>query len=64
MARAQSKDERSKIVLFGLSSRAKRKAGCPRLGWEDFIMKEREMKISWKGANREALEFGMAKERG
>ena len=40
MARARSVDDRlSKIVLFGQPSRAKRKAGRPRLGWEDVIKK-------------------------
>jgi hypothetical protein len=29
-----------KIVLFGQPSRAKRKAGRPRLGWEDVIKKD------------------------
>ena len=35
------KDDRlSKIVLFGHPSGAKRKAGRPRLGWEDVINKD------------------------
>ena len=35
------KDDRlPKIVLFGQPSRAKRKAGRPRLGWEDVIKKD------------------------
>ena len=34
------KDDRlPKMVLFGQPSRAKQKAGHPRLGWEDFIKK-------------------------
>ena len=43
MARARSADEGyrlPKIVLFGKPSRAKRKAGRPRLGWEDVIKKD------------------------
>ena len=35
-----------KIVLFGKLSRAKPKAGCPRLGWEDVIKNDlKEMGI-------------------
>ena len=33
-------DRLLKIVLFGQPSRATRKAGCPRLGWENVIMKD------------------------
>jgi hypothetical protein len=43
MARAPSADEGyrlPKIVLFGKPSRAKRKAGRPRLGWEEVIKKD------------------------
>ena len=29
-----------KIVLFGQLSKVKRKAGCPRLMWEDVIKKD------------------------
>jgi hypothetical protein len=49
------KDDRlPKIVLFGQPSRAKRKAGRPRLGWEDFIKKDlKEMGTSWAGVKRE-----------
>jgi len=36
----RKKDDRlPTIVLFGQPSRAKQKAGHPRLGWEDFIKK-------------------------
>ena len=51
------KDDRlPKIVLFGQPSRAKRKAGRPRLGWEDVIKKDlKEMGTSWAGVKREAL---------
>ena len=53
----QTKDERLlKIVLFGQPSRAKRKAGHPRLGWEDVIKKDlKEMGTSLEGLKREAL---------
>jgi hypothetical protein len=45
-----------KIVLFGQPSRAKPKAGRPRLGWEDVIKKDlKEIGTSWEGAKREAL---------
>jgi hypothetical protein len=51
------KDDRlPKIVLFGQPSRAKRKAGRPRLGWEDVIKKDlKEMGTSWADVKREAL---------
>ena len=47
MARACSTDDRlPKIVLLGQTSRAKRKAGRPRLGWGDVIKKDlKEMGI-------------------
>jgi hypothetical protein len=46
----QMKDDRvPKIVLFGQPSRAKRKAGRPRLRWEDVIKKDsKEMGTSWE----------------
>ena len=45
-----------KIVLFGQPSGATRKAGRPRLGWEDVIDKYlKEMGTSWEGVKREAL---------
>ena len=49
------KDDRlTNIVLFGQLSRAKRKAGRPRLGWEDVIKKDlKEMGTSWEGVKRE-----------
>ena len=51
------KDNRlPKIVLFGQPSRAKRKVGRLRLGWEDVIKKDlMEMGTSWVGVIREAL---------
>jgi hypothetical protein len=51
------KDDRlPKIVLLGQPSRAKRKAGRPRLGWEDVIKKAlKEMGTSLDGVKREAL---------
>ena len=51
------KDDRlPKIVLFGQSSGATRKAGRPRLSWEDVINKDlNEMGTSWEGVKREAL---------
>ena len=51
------KDNRlPKIVLFGQWSRAKGKAGRPRLGWEDVIRKDlKQMGISSEGVKREAL---------
>ena len=51
------KDDRlPKIVLFGQPPRAKRKAGRPRLGWEDVIKKDlKEMGTSWEGVTRETL---------
>jgi hypothetical protein len=57
MARSRSANERlSKIVLFGQPSRAKRKAGRLRLGWEDVIKTDlREMVTSWEGVKKEAL---------
>jgi hypothetical protein len=49
-------DRLLKIILFGQSSRAKRKTGRPRLGWEDVIKKDlKEMGTSWAGVKREAL---------
>ena len=45
-----------KIVLFGKSSRAEQKAGCPRLRWEDVIKKDlKKMVTSWDGVKKEAL---------
>ena len=51
------KDDRlPKIVLFGQPSGATRKAGRPRLGWEDVINKDlKEMGTSCEGVKREAL---------
>jgi len=51
------KDDRlPKIVLLGQPSRAKRKAGRPRLGWEDVIKKDlKEMEATWEGIKRKAL---------
>ena len=53
----RKKDDRLlKIILFGQPSGAKRKAGCPRLGWENVINKDvKEMRTSWEGEKREAL---------
>ena len=50
------KDDRlPKIVLFGQPSRAKRKAGRPRLGLEDVINKDlKEMGTSCEDVKREA----------
>ena len=51
------KDDRlPKIVLFGQPSGATRKAGRPRLGWEDIINKDsKEMGTSWEGVKKVAL---------
>ena len=51
------KDDRlPKIVLFGQSSRAERKAGRPRLGLQDIRKIDlKETELSWKGLNREVL---------
>ena len=51
------KDDRlPKIILFGQSSGATRKAGRPCLGREDVINKDlKEMGTSWEGVKREAL---------
>jgi len=51
------KDDRSlKIFLFDQPSRAIRKAGHPRLGWEDVIKKDfKEMGTSWEGVKKGAL---------
>ena len=44
------------IFLFGHLSRAKRKVGCPRLGWEDTIKKDlKETGTCWEGFKEEAL---------
>ena len=49
-------DRLPKIVLFSQPSRAKRKGGRPRLGWEDVIKKNsKEMGTSWDGVKREVL---------
>ena len=49
------KDDRLPKV-FGQPSRAKRKAGHPRLRWEDVIKKDlKEIGTSWEGVKREAL---------
>ena len=48
--------ELPKIVLFGQPSRAKRKAGLPRQGWEGVINKGlKEMGTLWEGVKSEAL---------
>ena len=45
-----------KMVLFGQPSRANKKAGRPRLRWEDVIKKDlKEMRTSWAGVKRKAL---------
>ena len=51
------KDDRlPNIFLFGQPSGAKRKAGRPRLGWEDVINKDlKGMGTSWEGVKRQAL---------
>jgi len=51
------KDDRlPKIVLFGESSRDKRKAGRSRLGWEDVIKIDlKEIGTSWEGVKRQPL---------
>ena len=51
------KDDRlPKIVLFDQPSRTKRKAGRPRLGWEDVIKKYlKEIGASWEAIKMEAL---------
>ena len=51
------KDDRlPKIALYGQPSRARRKTGCPRLGWEDVIKKDlKDMGTSWEGVQRESL---------
>ena len=51
------KDDRlPKIVLFAQPLGATRKAGRPRMGWEDVINKNlKEMGTSWEGVKREAL---------
>ena len=48
------KDDRlPKIVLFGHPSGATRKAGRPRLGWEDVINKDlKEIETSWEGLKK------------
>ena len=49
-------DKLPKIFLFGQPSRAKRKAGCPRSGWEDVVRKDlRKKGTSWEGLMTEAL---------
>ena len=46
----------SKIVIFSQTSRSKRKAGRPRLGWENGRKKGlMEIGNSWEGVKREAL---------
>ena len=62
----QMKDDiLSKIVLFGQPSRAKRKAGCPRLRLEDVIKKDlKKTGASGEGVKRDALnKLGMEEER-
>ena len=51
------KDDRlPKIVLFSQPSRAKRKAACPWLGWEDIINKYlKEIGTTWEVVKRDAL---------
>ena len=49
-------DRLPKIALFGEPSKVKRKAGCPRLGWEKVIKKDlKEMVAPWEGVNTVAL---------
>ena len=57
MPRARCADDRlPKTVLFDQPSRAKRKAGRFRLGWEDIIKKDlKEMGTSCEGVKREVL---------
>ena len=56
-------DTLPKIVLFGQLSRAKRKRGCLRSGWEDVIKKDlREMETSWEGVRRVFEWIGMDEE--
>ena len=52
------KDERfPKIALFGQPSRAKRKAGRPRLEWEYVIKKDlKKMGTTWKGVKEGGFE--------
>ena len=49
------KDRLSKVVLVGQPSRAKLKAGCPSLGWEDVIKKVLKEMDFLGGCKREAL---------
>ena len=50
------KDRLQKIVLFGQLSRIKRKAGRPRVGWDNIVRKDlREIGTSMEGVRREAL---------
>ena len=51
------KDDRlPKIVLIGRPSRAKRKAGRPRLWWKDVIKNDlKEIGTSWEGVKSEAM---------
>ena len=53
----QIKDDRlPNIVLFGQPSGATRKAGHPRLDWEDVTNKDlKEMGTSWECVKREVL---------
>ena len=49
-------DRLPKIALFGQSSGTKRKAGHPRLEWEDVIKKDlKEMGTSSESVKKEAL---------
>jgi hypothetical protein len=49
-------DRLPNILLFDQPSRAKRKAGRPRLGWEDVVRKDlRKMGTSCDGPMTEAL---------
>ena len=49
-------DQLPKIFLFCQPSRAKRKAACLRLGWEDVIKKDlKDTGTFWEGVKRETL---------
>ena len=51
------KDDRlPKIVLVGQPSRAKQKAGRPRIGWKDVVRKDlRGIRTSWEVVKKKAL---------
>ena len=57
LGKTHSADDRlPKIVFLDQPSSSKRKRGCPRIGWEDFVRNDvNEKETSLEGVKREPL---------